>query len=240
MTVVIPQNKELNSGQLFQHLDLTVRAAQAYGNRVFVMEPFESAAVKVFRQHYKHHSPNPGFFEKWCFEQWILLSEWLLYAGLDCVFKIDSDVLLFTDVGAVRSRCPWISTDYITAEQAMLLPDQIIGAFKSGEARTICAKHGGHVCDMNLLPEFLGSSVDAAYNFHELAYDMNLYLCHTDTPVDGHKDIWFVNGQPLWVRSTGFTKMLSLHCWGPSKDHMPRIMEQSRQSIGNQPVRLTF
>ena len=246
MLVVIPQNPEVWKGY-FQHLKVTKEAAVAYGNSVFVLEPFPCPAVDEFRKYYLHNSPNPVWFERWCFEQWIYLAEWMELANQKVVFKIDSDTLIFTDLGKIWKDCgcptitTWVPDMFITANMAMQVSNYIIETFREGLEieRQLPANHAS---DQSVIGSFVkGRSSDPLWlNNSETMLCDSLFSTHEGPTYEDHKDVWFVQGQPCWVRPNCYTKLLTLHCWGAAKTKMDVIWNQSRSSIGVNPVRLAI
>jgi len=242
MRIVIPQNRELNNGRLFDGIDTAIECARAWGNEVSVVEPFACPAVDELRKLYKHHSPNGFLFERWCFEQWVYMPTWIDQCGGGTVFKADSDVLVFTNLDrpdVVPDANPFFQ-GYIDKPAALRISDGILDAFRKGTAEGQCAAAGGHVADMYLLPAMLGLTYGLAHPYREVLFDLNMYMTHGEPEFEGHKDVWFVNGQPCWVRKSGCAKLLSLHCWGKAKKRLRDIWAQAQASRMGGPVRLTI
>jgi hypothetical protein len=246
MEVVIPQNPEVWKGY-FQHLDIAIEAARTYGNTVEVLEPFPCAAVDEFRKHYRHNSPNAVWFQQWTFEQWLLLAEWMKTSNREVVFKIDSDALVFTNLQQLwesvgkPSPTRWIPEIFVTAKVAMDFSDYIIETFKKGlEIERQALGGGTHAADQSILGGLV-TSLNApnlsCIRSREMLDD-SIFSTHSEQVYEGHKDIWFVQGQPCWIRSGGYTRLLTMHCWAAAKKKMDAIWHQSRLSIGGPPVRM--
>ena len=247
MRIVTPQSRELTGGSLFCGIDTAIESAKAWGNEVSIVEPFACTAVDEFRKVYEHHSPNGFLFERWCFEQWLYMPTWIDHCGGGTVFKADSDVLIFANVAKVLEDGADITREinpffhgYINKETALRISDGILDAFRNGTAETQCARTGGHVADMFLIPAIFGLDCRAGHPIRESLFDLNLYETCGEPDFEGHKDIRFVAGQPYWVRNSGDAKMLSIHCWGKAKRRMPAIWEQAKASTRGAPVRLTI
>lgn len=54
--------------------------------------------VDSFRLKYLHLSTNPFEYELFCYQRWFILRNFMKERGLNVVFYVDSDVLLFVDV----------------------------------------------------------------------------------------------------------------------------------------------
>ena len=246
MEVVIPQSPKLHD-VYFTFLYAAKEAATAYGNTVSIIEPFPCPAVDEFRKHYVHHSPNPAWFEQWCFEQWLLIADWMEQNNRDVVFKIDSDCLVFANmqnlwesIGRPRFSLP-LNQSFVTKAAAREYSDYILKRF-GNEKELEQNLPKPFLSDMYLLEEYLKQqgAVDLS-NWRNLDSIIDVHLLSLlDGPgVFSQKDIWFVNGQPCCVRANGYTRMLTLHCWGTAKDKMGAIWDQSRRSLGTSPTRLS-
>jgi hypothetical protein len=74
-------------------------------------EPYAREAA-YFQRIYRHLSSNPHGFELFCFQRWFLLHDLLESRNLDLCFAMDSDVLLYANVGNEFARlftpdCPF-------------------------------------------------------------------------------------------------------------------------------------
>ena len=61
------------------------------------MTDYDLEAAK-FRKVYVHSSTNNENIERFCFERWFILSEFMKKNNISKVFTLDSDVLLFENV----------------------------------------------------------------------------------------------------------------------------------------------
>jgi len=246
MEVVIPQAPELWNGY-FPHLEITKEAAITYGNSVFVLEPFPCPAVDEFRKHYRHNGPNSKWFQQWTFEQWLYLAEWMRQTNREVVFKIDSDTLIFTNLERLwhdAGKPPittWVPDTFITASMAMEVSDYIVETYRIGQELER-QKPRDHASDQSIIGTFIrnmGTVALCSIRDREMLDD-SLYQTHSETIHESHKDVWFVQGQPCWIRANGYIRLLTLHCWGAAKKKIDVIWTQSRQSIGGHPVRLNL
>jgi hypothetical protein len=247
MEVVIPDFPELFGGP-FVGLPYSRLAAETFNNVVTVLNPFDCPGVTEFRKFYKHDSPNAPWFEQLCFEQWLLIAEWMRRNKKEVIFKADSDTLIFAnlqkyweDNGMPRGSIP-APDSFVTLEYAEFYEHLILNSFQNGTAGYISRKWGEHVADQFLLKDLLVQMRCPCFDSgkQSAVVDTGLYDLGGMPVHEGHKDIWFINGQPIWIRDIGFQKMLTLHCWGPSKKMMKSIWDQSRSSVNSNPVRLTL
>lgn len=60
--------------------------------------------VEKFSRDYVHLNTTPESYEIFCYTRWLYLRQYMKEEGLDCVFYIDSDVMLFTNVSSEWRR----------------------------------------------------------------------------------------------------------------------------------------
>jgi hypothetical protein len=58
------------------------------------------ASAAEFGRYYQHFSANTVAFELFCFQRWFILRDFSRALGLEKIFYLDSDVLLFADLAA--------------------------------------------------------------------------------------------------------------------------------------------
>ena len=61
-------------------------------------------ATQKFDGLYRHHSSNPFFFEKSCFDRWFIINAFVKELGIDHFFHADCDVLLAANIAPVYHR----------------------------------------------------------------------------------------------------------------------------------------
>jgi len=61
-------------------------------------------ATQRFDALYQHHSTNPVFFEKSCFDRWFIINALAKDLGIDYFFHADCDVLLAADIAPVYKK----------------------------------------------------------------------------------------------------------------------------------------
>lgn len=245
MEIVIPQNREIWRGKLFGPLPTTIKCAERHGNQVTVLEPFPCPAVDEFRAMYRHSSPNGELFERWCFETWLYLAQWMTDHNKDVIFRCDSDCLVFANMGEVYDsigRPPFTvptSDSFVTRETANKIADYIMSTFREGKEVERCAPH--HVADIHILYPIASDLGAVNLVFGERIIDVNLFTCPKAESFEGHKSIVFHKGVPYWVHPLGESQMLTIHCWGPAKSKIAQIHAQSLLSLKSRtPIRLSI
>jgi len=246
--VVIMQSTR-TFGKSFPGMKWAIESAAATGHGVAVVDEFPCAAVDEFRKHYRHTSNNGLPFERWCFEQWFLLADWMEKNGKELVFVMDSDVLLFANLSPVleqvRSKLTLATARptgarFITREGARVIADYYMEVFKA--RREVQASQDPRmVSDGNVINpqlERLGQPMLEGW-FHEWNICHSLYLMLPGaSQFEGHRDIVFADGIPYWFRYEQPVKMATVHCWGKAKQKMETIWKQSRESLGGKMRRL--
>jgi len=131
--------------------------------------------ISKFRNVYIHLSSNGLEFERFCFERWFILKEYMHRNNLKTIFYIDSDVLLFTDVTkewkkynqyemTLLHRSAAIAS-YITYEAISKFCNFILETYSNPKSYNfqkiqsvarLCMemKKPGGVCDMTFLEHF--------------------------------------------------------------------------------------
>ena len=67
---------------------------------------YESNELEKFRKNYIHMSYQPLEFEKFCFERWFLLAEFMRRSNIKKAFVMDTDVMIFADMNSVAAKIP--------------------------------------------------------------------------------------------------------------------------------------
>lgn len=244
MDIVIPQNESL-WGTRFSGLHYCLESISDSGNVPVVMDAWDCPLVNEFRKIYRHNSPNPRWFECWCFETWILLAEWMKKNSKRVVMKTDSDTLFFDDMEKFweKSGNPVCnhpsSTSFVTVEIAQRIVDFLFESFRCDLSVEVCSPN--HVCDMYMLKRWMKNRngyLDLADPCRPEIIDTNLFESFDGLKFEDHKDIQFVKLKAAWVRPTTVTQMLTIHCWGRAKTLMGKIYDQAKQSRNGDVVRL--
>lgn len=248
--VVIAQDRKLNKGKDALNTQCAAMSAAFFMNRNCIIEPDrESPSQKdldwqddLFNAYKPHHtSENPFEFELWCLERWYWICKWIIENDEPGALAIDSDVLIFCNVDKVDLNTAWMApTLFISRDLAHWLPKQIINVLETGSFRWEMKQLGGkHVSDMYVLPA-TGCFNSKRQIGQEETFDGNLFYKEGTYGFEGHKDVYFINGEPYWLRGRMLTKLLSIHCWGAAKQKMDLIWSQSLDSRKGKCRRLTL
>lgn len=250
MTFLIPENDALFGGQC-HYRQWAIASAKAYGNAAVVMPGSGSWGIPKglaeFRKVYVHDSPNGEPFERWCFEQWFHIADFMEALDVPVVFKADSDVLMFANldewyqaIGKPVGTKPACNC-FITRAEARASADFILDTFRQGlQAQRRCEY------------PFSSDQTILHYRWTQEGYrdlctagelepcaDQNVMFSFAGWPADsGHKDITFRGGLPWQKTPSGERRLYNLHCWGRGKSAMANIWRQSRASLTAGPVRM--
>ena len=213
-----------------KHLDTVMRSVRDSGNKPHVAHT-QSAAISDFRKLYKHNSINPEWFERWCFERWFTIRDYMEEHKLNVAFVIDCDMLVYPGLDELYAKLPPNTlytlpavAPFMALEGVGHICDYITSIFQSNLAETICklASYPGHesVQDYKIITHHLQNLAPDLYvDYRPMVIDRNWCLPINDLPlVDNHKDIEFRNGIPY----VDEYQMVTLHYWG-SKDHLNSI-----------------
>lgn len=248
--VVIAQDKKINDGEDAPGIHEAVKAATSFKNRCSIIEPYANRFSKAdlnwmndliaaYKPH--HNSKNPFEFELWCIERWYWICKWIIENNEHGALAIDSDVLIFCNASKVNLNAAWMApTLFISREIASWLPRQIIEVLRTGRFVATMKRFGGkHLSDMYVLPATGCFSSKRLVGKEEM-FDGNLFLKEGSYGFEGHKDVYFINGEPYWLKQRTMTRLLSIHCWGDAKDKMGSIWNQAIESRKGKPQRLTL
>ncbi len=79
------------------------------GIRHFLVRDIQAEAQK-FRDVYQHMSSNSVTYERFCFERWFVLLDFMKRQGLESCFTSDSDVMLYSNVTSEQKN--WMEYDF--------------------------------------------------------------------------------------------------------------------------------
>ena len=133
-----------------------------------VYHPISSfwSGAAAFAPTYEHHGANDYDYELFCLQRWLVLREFAAKTGIKRFLHIDSDVMLYANMGRENERfssfaftlskghcghCSFMSSDAI-----MALAETIIRLFrdKGEEWKWMMAQNVGPLSDMTLLEYF--------------------------------------------------------------------------------------
>lgn len=91
------------------YIQTAMRRAEASGNPVRWIDRIDdfdagAAGYDDFIAHYRHMSTNNEDYELWCFKRYFILETAMRESGLEHAWMLDSDVLVFDDMGKVAKR----------------------------------------------------------------------------------------------------------------------------------------
>lgn len=195
---------------------------------------------KKFSSIYQHLHVGPKDYELFCFQRWFILKEFIKKYGMDTVFHIDSDVLLFKDVSqewnkydqytmTVTHGCSG-ATSFMTKEGLEKFTQMLIKVYKdkSYYFNTLVSKFEtmlkfnimGGVCDMTLLELFknnhdLGGGFGRVGEMMQIidnsTYDHNINVSDSDYAIEKNiKKIEFINNQ-ICVYNTRLNRYVSFN-----------------------------
>lgn len=198
-------------------------------------------------------STNPSDFELICLQRWMILLEFLEANQIDQCLYLDSDVLLFDEIGSDAQRfqnfgmtVAGISghTNFIYGRETLALfcrhildayvqPDGI--AMLEDKYKLFRLSHqAGGISDMTFFTEFRASNPDLVLDISEpiesKMFDITITYTHGVKAEGGIKKlIWRENKPYAELLNGSEVEMRSLHFQGDSKLYMP-------QMVGNQPL----
>lgn len=207
--------------------------------------------AEEFASIYQHLSTNSPKIELMCFQRWFILKEFMEKKGIDVCFHIDTDVMLFTNVGVMwdyysqfdftlTHRCCG-SSSYFTYRGLSEFCDYLMNFYRnktSYDYERVAAhyhtrqKHGlpGGVCDMTLLQHYsyihCGKIGEMMHITNHGVFDHNINEPDQYFKMDkGTKDITFDGDLPFcYQTSTGKQiQFRSLHFQGPAKTLIEKL-----------------
>ena len=261
MKIVIPQKPAIASSMgatpqgFFPALDSTKQVAQAHGNEVVALTPEMVAGVcdlTAFNAAYREqaNSPNPPWFEEWCFEQWFMIRAWMDQHQERLIFKSEADALIFFNVNEFWSELPhrpqfgtWPSQSCVVTREGV---EAICSCFLNTMlSRTAHAFKGGDpISDWTMIKglmksmpgrflDMTGETVD-----RDAVIDDDLLNLTDEARYKRLKDIWFLGGTPWWFMAKRKTRrMLTIHCRIAKRD-VPLVVGQWRRSLAGERTRL--
>jgi hypothetical protein len=167
------------------------------------MKDYFSSAQK-FAEVYRHFSSNSYNYELFCFQRWFALDEYMEESGIDEVFVIDSDIMLYVDMTTFMKKfngsgaeTGFFYQDNLAANacssywtQAMLkrfceymiyMYTDNLSYLKEWWAEFSSRKQLGGICDMTAAGMFNNDTPELAkLNFHD---------CFGDSTFDGNINI---------------------------------------------------
>ena len=249
----IGQVRRLNPQSPIYLLGDSANAGQEFVRHVDLAGLDEGAAE--LRRVYRHLSTNGERYERFCFERWFCLRDFMRREGLELVFHMDSDVLLYVNVDdehrlwsdfemtLVCGVCP--GNMYLRREALEGLCEIIMSFYTNPEKyREVEAFYldrqarglPGGVCDMTAIKQYFLANRPRMGEMEQViagsTYDANIHRSDGyEMRPEGIKAIWFENDRPLGrLLSSGESVFFkSLHFQGGAKKH---IEPHARQLVG--------
>lgn len=242
MDVVFPTNKLVFP---FPLSDTALELAEESGNTVH-MDEFKGPypEQEEFRKIFRHSGPNKLEFERWCFEQWFLLRQWMAENNKQVIFKADLDCLIFTNLDSLTPEKAFlytmpVSSCFISRTGIDFICKYFLEAFHEvGLAERMCTPH--HVADCNLMQNLARTAVVPDLS-RSLNANIQLQIPPGIQMYQEHVDVFFFRGQAYYFLGTETVPLALLHCWGRAKHKLEYIAAlRARSEVEDLPVRLHY
>ena len=171
---------------------------------------------EAFRNLYIHVSPNNPVYEAFCFQRWIILSNYMQEVGTRNVIYVDSDALVFDGIeelaeisGGKVFDTPYLNF-FATVQSANLVVDEIFETFSDSDQHRQRVETGvtgiEYFTDMLLFPQiakkFPNDSKRWARDMERYGFDSNINNAHgfegySADPRHGVKRITFDGTHPM-------------------------------------------
>ncbi|CAO3439625.1 hypothetical protein [Azospirillum doebereinerae] len=209
------------------------------------IQDFNDAARPVIDR-YRHDSNNPYCYELFCIARWFLFLDLCRREGIEEMFVLDSDYMLFTGLSDVADRCRPLGCgfslnsahfSYFRTDTLAAFCDHIAGIFRRGEeGGDFCHKNNSELLsDMAFLFDFQRRTPHRNFCVIEEGgrFDYSITAPEGYRSTKGVKDIRFENGLPYALPEDGGapTRFFGLHFQGLTKPMMRRAFH--RQSWGD-------
>lgn len=209
--------------------------------------------AEEFTRYYRHFSTNGHDYERFSFQRWFILYEFLIDRGLGQCLYLDSDVMLFADATSEQAR--FADYDFSIAQMTGSVfflnslaalhdlgdfimniytrrdryhYDRIVGHYVARQRNKLL----GGACDMNALYFYheanYGRVGDVAAILDDSIYDLAIAAPQGCVMQNGRKLISWEDGRPYATlqRNGRRIRLNSLHCQGKEgKDMIPTFYE---------------
>ena len=220
-----------------------------YNIKHVLIDHYYSAAL-AFNEIYKHEGPNHFLYERFCFERWLIINEYVQHNSISGnICCLDSDALLYQELDTIFNLmsadlavCDVVGPQYLIIKKAIILKKYCEFIFKcfdhsddSNDLKIYIAcnkdKLPNHVNDMATLGAFsmtiphldFGTKSEIGIYFDEnVSYSQGL-----DTSIFGKK-VYRINGRHYFKRSCGkLIRAGGIHAQGQSKQFMILYVDRS-------------
>ncbi len=221
---------------------------------------FKSASE--FRDYYKHMSIVPEEIERFCFERWLILNEFLKKSEVKKCLTLDSDVLLFENASnGIKKFNKFDFTlankgsggfMYINNPKAISkLAEFILDFYKNKKSFDFLEKrfieikkiNGGGINDIIILREFYNSKIAKVGDLEKIidnsTYDNGILHSEGFEMKNNMKRIYFENKIPYGkIKNGKKIRFCCLHCQGPTKFYMKYFFKGKNPSIGKVKIKI--
>lgn len=214
---------------------------------VNVYDYFDSALN--FAKHFKHLSNNNYFIVLACIQRWFVLRDYMKARGIESVFHVDTDIMLYENVGKMHKYFQNVDFNfsYLTSGHSTFVNSlDALDAMCEFMLEQFAIKENlvkyeerfankppnspGGIGDMTLIREFVQTGsyrfLDTGQPYGDNALDHNVNVADGFMHNGSHKTLFWKNYQPYgYHKETGRTvKFDTLHFQGVGKRLMPRFM----------------
>ncbi|RCW50892.1 hypothetical protein [Paenibacillus prosopidis] len=203
-----------------------------------------------FERVYKHMTPNEYFYNRFCFQRWFILRDYMRAHHITECWVLDTDVMLYVDLNLTeykRFSGEWTWTTFITLQELEELCMVTLIHFKEDslfEYLKYYTKETGHFHGMLAISDMVTQKLyyekylnrtDATQGvFGDSLFDRSIYfyLPYFSSPgfetLDNKKKIYLINGVLKCKRSDNgqFMKLNSVHfTTHANKKYIPHFYE---------------
>ncbi|RCW50894.1 hypothetical protein [Paenibacillus prosopidis] len=185
-----------------------------------------------FERVYKHLTPNEYVYNRFCFQRWFVLRDFMKTHHFTECWVLDTDIMLYTDLSNPKYKCfsgEWTWTTYITLKELEELctvthihfqEDNLFEYLKyfTKQKDAYSRTHEGYaISDMVTQTLYYDNYLlrDRMYGvFEDSFFDNELFSAHPGVEtLDNKKKIYLINGNLMCRRSDNgqFIKAITIH-----------------------------
>jgi hypothetical protein len=196
-----------------------------------------SHGAQAFIPHYRHDSVNSVEYNRFCFERWFILRDFMRDQNIRHCLFLDSDVMLYADVSdptLQRFSYEYSWTTFTTLDQVDRFCDltmYLISDYGRFEVVKAYARmHQNLVDDMILTRCFLDREPHYQYTYGYIGksyFDLNIHFDNGFQMIHGRKKVYLRNGT-FYVKTQQtqeFYRLCTLHFQGYSKGYMAQFFQ---------------
>ncbi len=207
---------------------------------------------ETFDSRYIHLSPNPESYEKFCFERWFIILEYMKRNNVEKAMHIDSDVLLNNVTDEIKNATSQFfychdsgHTSFFSLDVLKQFCNYILSCYSDKNVHKLIElydwrkKNGylGGVSDMTMIllfSNFYQNSINLASISKNSYYDHNINESDFMEKIDEIKALYYANGN-YYVKRTMTGELIlanSIHFQGEAKKYM-EVVSFPPESIQN-------